>query len=465
VAASETSPVELAPAAAGAAVGAAIARAPIGTPPGGSETTAAHRAPASIPAARVMADTQVDAPAAGSRVLGPASHGRSWLGAGRAPVAIGLAVLALAVVVGGVGAYVFLPTATAVIAPRQGTIGPIELRIVADPSLTAPDAEARTVPAVTKPVPVETTQTFEVTGKRVVEVKAKGSVRFRNFDSDEANTIPRGSIVGTRGGIHFRTDREVTIPRAEQVLFQIFPASATVTITAVEGGPDGNVGKNQIRLIPAGEDPQTTDVINLEATSGGKRDEFPRVVEKDIEAATTALQAALDERFTAAVADPALSADGTTVFPDTADLGAVSYTVDPASLLDQEVETFELGARATGTVLAVDESAVQQVAEANIEPQVEQGYALVDGSSQVDPLPGMVEEGVISFPVTITAQQVLQVDPDAIEAEIRGKSLADAQAILDGYGQAQLSVWPDWVGTIPTLDARVDVRMAVDVDR
>jgi hypothetical protein len=89
----------------------------------------------------------------------------------------------------------------------------------------------------------------------------------------------------------------------------------------------------------------------------------------------------------------------------------------------------------------------------------------VDGSSQVDPSPGVVEDSVISFPVTITAQQVLQVDPDAIEAEIRGKSLADAQAILDGYGQAQLSVWPDWVGTIPTLDARVDVRMAVDVDR
>ena len=86
----------------------------------------------------------------------------------------------------------------------------------------------------------------------------------------------------------------------------------------------------------------------------------------------------------------------------------------------------------------------------------------MDGSSVIDKSLGQVEDGVIAFPATITASQVLLIDPAAIEAEIRGKSLADAQAILDGYGQAELAVWPDWVGTIPTLDARVEVRMAED---
>jgi hypothetical protein len=62
--------------------------------------------------------------------------------------------------------------------------------------------------------------------------------------------------------------------------------------------------------------------------------------------------------------------------------------------------------------------------------------------------------------VIITARQVLQIDPAAIEEEIRGKSLADARSILDRYGRTELSVWPDWVGSIPTLDARVDVRAA-----
>ena len=130
----------------------------------------AHRAPSSIPAARVVADTPPEpVPAAGSRVLpAPGPTERSDRPC-RTPVALGLTVLLLALVVGGVGAYVFLPTATAVIAPKESEIGPIVLRIVADPSAASADPEARIVPAVTKAIPVEASQTFEVKGKRVEE--------------------------------------------------------------------------------------------------------------------------------------------------------------------------------------------------------------------------------------------------------------------------------------------------------
>ena len=150
------------------------------------------------------------------------------------------------------------------------------------------------------------------------------------------------------------------------------------------------------------------------------------------------------------------------MFPETASLGESTLTSDPKALVGDEIETFDLGATAKGTVLAVDESAVQEVAEANIAPQVQDGYALVDDSSLVDASPGQVENGIITFPATITARQVLQIDPAAIEAEIRGKSLDEARSILDGYGRADLSVWPEWVGTIPTLDARVEVRTATE---
>jgi len=430
----------------------------------------AHRLPSAVPAARVVADTPMDtpvpgaAPAGGSRVRPAPATERFGSRIARTPVAIGLAVLALALVVGGVGAYVFLPTATAVIAPKEATIGPIPLRISADPAATAPDPEARTVPAITKDVPVQTTDSFEVTGKRVEETAATGTVRFRNKDFTSMNTVPRGSIVGTQNGIRFRTDRSVTVPSAQLVGLQIFPASATVKVTAVDPGPEGNVQPNTILVIPRGEDPLTLDVTNPDATRGGKRTEFPRVVQADLSAATKALDAKLASTFAEQVADPSLSADGTTVFPETATLGEATYTVDPATLLGKEVATFDLGASATGTVLAVDEGAVQQVAEANIAPQVQEGYQLVDGSSQVEPSPGVVDDGVITFPVTITARQVLQVDPAAVEAQIRGKSLKDAKAILDTYGQSQLTVWPDWVGTIPTLEQRVDVRMAESVE-
>lgn len=471
VAASSEVPVTPTPtldvAAAGAAAGAGAGANPgLGALTADVGTRPSARGPSVVPAARVVADTPPepfvgDAPRpARSRVASlPADRALPW-NIARTPLVIGLAVLAFALVVGGVGAYVFLPTATAVISPRENVIGPIPLRIVADPNATAPDPEARVVPAVTKQLPVETTGTFQVTGKRVEESPATGAVRFRNLDFTSSNTIPRGSIVSTQGGIRFRTERAVTVPRAELVGLQVFPATASVKVRAVDPGTEGNVEPNTILVIPRGEDPRTLDVTNPDATSGGKRDEFPRVAQADVTAATKAVDAQLAAAFAEQLSDPSLAADGTTVFPDTAALGDPSYSVDPATLVGQEIESFELGASATGSVLAVDESAVEQIAEKNIAPQVQAGYSLIDGSSQVQPSPGEVDEGVITFPVTITARQVLQIDPAAIEAEIRGKSLTDAKAILDRYGQSQLTVWPEWVGTIPTLDARVDVQTA-----
>ena len=460
-------PLEVA--AAGAAAGAGMAALSTDIPAAApsvreARPPMAHRMPASIPAARVVADTPPESmPATGSRVRpAPGVTERFGSALARTPVAIGLAVLALALVVGGVGAYVFLPTATAVISPKESAIGPIDLRVVADPSAAAADPETRVVPAVSKDIPVEASQTFQVTGKRTEETAATGTVRFRNKDFTATNTIPRGSIVSTEGGKRYRTTQRVTVPRAELVGLQIFPASAAVKVEAVNAGPEGNVEPNTITVIPRDEDPVTLDVTNPTSTKGGKREEFPRVVQADVTAATKAIDAQLASSFAEKLADPSLAADGTTVFPDTASLGDATYTVDPSTLLGKEVESFDLGANATGTVLAVDETAVQQVAEANIAPQVQAGYSLIEGSSEVDPSPGVVENGVITFPVTITARQVLDVDPAAVEAEIRGKSLTDAKAILDRYGTSELSVWPEWVGSIPTLDARVEVRTTED---
>ena len=416
------------------------------------EPRPATRAPAAVPAARVIADTP-SRPTILDRPFAPLTT--------RMPIAIAIAVLALAVVVGGVGAYLLLPTATVVITPREASIGPIDLRITASPQTTEPDQAAKLVPATTVDVPVEASQTFNVTGKRVEETKAKGRVRFRNFDFTSSNTIPKGSVVSTQRGIRFRTDKSITIKRAERVLFQIVPASASVDVTAVNAGTDGNVEPNTITVIPRGEDPLTLDVTNPDATKGGKRDEFPRIAQADIDKATTALRAALTTAFEEKVADPAIAGEGTKVFPETASLGEPTLTTDPATLIGDEVATFDLGATASGTVLAVDESTVTTVASADIATHVEPGYALVDGSSEVSPAQGVVEGGVITFPVTITARQVLQLDTAAIESEIRGKPLAEAQTILQRYGTPELSVWPDWVGTIPTIDARVDVRSSV----
>ena len=369
-------------------------------------------------------------------------------------------MLGLALLVGAVGAYLFLPSAQIVVTPKSETLGPIQVTVVADPTTTEPDVEAGTVPAEVLTVEASASDTFPATGKRVEETAAKGTVRFRNVDFTSANTIPGGSIVSTSGGLRFRTNESVTVGAATLVGLQIVPKTASVGVTAVEPGPEGNVEPNTILTIPRGESPVTLSVTNPNATAGGRREEFPKVTPGDVDKAMAALDESLQASFAEQVADPSLAPSGSTVFPETATLGEATPTVDPKTLVGTEVESFDLGLTATGTVTAVDDAPVASIAEARLRDSVATGSQLVEDSITVDVGDTVVTGGVVSFPVTASATQVAVLDPAALEALILGKTPEEATAILAPYGAAEIDLSPGWVTTIPTVENRVDLTIA-----
>ena len=378
----------------------------------------------------------------------------------KAPIAVGLAVLALALLVGVVGAYLFLPSATIVVTPKTQTVGPIHLVVVADPDTTAPDPAAPSVPAQTLSVDVTASDTFPATGKRVTETAATGTVRFQNFDPTSSNTISAGSIVTATGGIRFRTIKTVTVGEATADLGsgQLIPKAATVGVTAVKPGPEGNVGPNTIRSAPPGEGAFLI-VTNPEATSGGARDTSPKVTQADVDAAQAALDVTLHADFAEQIADPSLPPAGSTVFPETASLGPATPSVDPATLVGTEAATFDLGASATGTVIAVDDEPVASIAATRLHENVAAGSELVEDSIDVKVGPAVVVAGQVTFPVTASATQVAVLDPAELEAMVLGKTRAEAKLLLAPYGTAVIDLSPDWVSTIPTFENRVELTI------
>jgi hypothetical protein len=458
-------------AAAGAVAGAASA---IGASSGGpgSRGGATERIAVPAPAARpARTSTPAPEPRVAPTGLRDGTSATVSTGAGRngrprlvrRPAAIvGLAVLALALLVGGVGAYALLPSATAVVTPREEPIGPLSFGVTADPDASAPDPEQAIVPAERIGIEVASSDTFESTGKRVVERKAKGTVTFQSFDPGGANTIPARSVIATEGRIQFRTTRAITLPAAQIVPegsgAVIIPTRANVAVEAVRAGEAGNVPSNAITLVPRGENPTLTKVRNADPTEGGSREEFPKVAQADLDAALATLEAALAEEFRTRLEDPSLAPAGMTVFPASAVLGTPTPTVDPATLLDEEMASFDLGLTATGSVIAADPAPVAAIGEERLRANVAAGRELVEGSTRVEVGEGTVVGGQVSFPVTASAAQVGTLDPGQLEALIRGKPLDEARSLLSDFGQVELTVWPEWVTTVPTLDARVDVR-------
>jgi len=385
---------------------------------------------------------------------------RRFSGAGiRTPWLVGGGILVLALLLAGIGAYVLLPSASVVVTPEPEAVGPIDLTVVADPGATQPDPAGRVVPADRLSIPVSVAGTFDATGTRVQLTKATGSVRFENRDPTSTNRIVAGSVVKTTAGIRFRTDETITVPRAELVGLTIFPARASVDVTAVDGGPESNVDAGEIVIVPANESPLFLKVINPAPTTGGEKQEFKRITQQDVDAAMSNLNGSLQAKFQESMSDPSLVQGGETVFATTGVLGDTTPTVALDSLVGKEVPTFDLGLSATGTVLAIDPSPVTSIARQQLESAVSPDHRMVAGSTDIEVGDAVVNGQSVSFPVTARAQQIAILDPAALKKQILGKPIAEARAILDAYGDVDLTVSPDWSGSVPGFESRVDLTV------
>src|SRR5664280_2883059 len=372
---------------------------------------------------------------------------------------IGLLVLAFVGVAGGAAAYLLLPTASIVLTVRSVPIPPVTFVVTADPDVTAPDAAAAVVPATRMDLPLTASGTFKASGKRVDEAPAVGTVRWTNCDPTRSYTIPGGTPVRTPAGIAFGTDEAVFLPVAILNPPQIACQNRTVTVTAAKTGTDANVAAGTITVIPGQYNSVVLSVTNPAPTSGGKRNSFPKVTQKDVTAALAALGKQLDAQLATAAAAPRVAVSGYAVLPAGSPGGAATATVDPATLVDQEVAQFDLGATATGTVVTVDPAPIVTLGQARVSAAVPADHDLVAGSPVVTVGPGTVDGQRVRFGVTARADAAPRVDESALRKQVEGRSALEAQAILGVFGDATVTLWPGWATTIPTFDARVDLRI------
>ncbi len=378
----------------------------------------------------------------------------------RPRVAIAIALILLLVVGGGgLAAFLYLPSATIVLHPATQPMGPLTLTVDARTDVASPDPTSLVVPAHQYTFDLSASQTFTTTGKKVTDTPATGSVTFQNLDPTSSRAIPAGSVVSTTSGIKFATVSPIRIDRAKLHGLTIVPSTGSVAVQAVVAGVAGNVAANTITVIPPGYDPTFLQVNNPQPTTGGTHTETPQVSQQDVNAALATLNQALVSDLGAKVAAGDGVPAGTTLLAETQAVGSTTPSVDPTTLVGQAVATFSLGLTATGTAIGVDTSPVQGLAAAQLATQVTPGWQLVDGSTTVAVGRPSVSGLAVTIPVTASATEIRVVDRDALLAQIKGLGLPAARAVLEGYGQVQISLWPDWVTVVPGDTGRISLTI------
>jgi hypothetical protein len=200
-------------------------------------------------------------------------------------------------------------------------------------------------------------------------------------------------------------------------------------------------------------------VNNTEPMAGGTHAEFERVAQADVDAAVEQLTAQLGTDFEALLNDPSRTPAGHTLFRETRSVSEPVPSVDPATLVGQEIATFDLSLASTGAVIAVDTTPVAAIADSRIRARVAADHRLIESSIETEIGDAIVLGESVTFPVTVRASQVRVLDANALREEIKGKPIAEARSILEEYGDVDLTVWPDWVATIPTIDARLELTV------
>jgi hypothetical protein len=368
-----------------------------------------------------------------------------------------VALLIALVCVAAYGAYNLIPTATITLRPHLTAVGPVNGVVVADPQVAVVDANAGVIPAQRVQLPLSASGLFEATGTRVTTVRATGTVRFRSENTVDQVPIPAGTRVLTANNVAFETTAAVTVPIAD--FGSGTPGLVDAPIRAVRAGPRGNVGAEAIRILPEALAARRISVSNPQPTSGGERRETRVVSAEDYQQALAELRLQLDASLGEAIGDPQSTPRGLTLYPESAQIAEPVAQPTAGEVVDSAADEFSLTLTATASLLAVNETLVEEVMLEQLRALVPATSILVDQSVEASHTPGEVSGQTIVYSASANGRAYRMPEREPLVAEIRGLPVADARAIIARYGNAELSVWPDFVDRVPDQPARINLTI------
>jgi hypothetical protein len=350
-----------------------------------------------------------------------------------------VAPIIVLVVVAAMLAYL-LPTATVTLVPVENTISSDLTYGVALPG-TKYDIEVT-------PVSVSHTSTFDkqipTTGARYEpDGTASGDVLITNATLQDV-TIPAGTALQGANGMTYYTQQSVGIPAADPFGSLSF-GSSSVGIAAATAGEDGNTDAGSI----TGQLAAGIYFKNQSAVTGGTVKKIAVVSQADIDALTQAATTELKDRAPkefAQALDPSLS-----LVPDSQKVTDPTFSYSLKA--GQDGDAVSIHASQTVTAQQYDPTKLNQLAK----DEAARSLAAKAGPDEIilgdtvtigDPV---ALPGGLSFSRHATARTRAVISNDeqkALEKQLAGHSLNDAEAIISGMGDVKshdVEVKPSWL--------------------
>lgn len=359
----------------------------------------------------------------------------------------GTAIIALIVVVIGIGALALFGSAKVDVYPTTNS-GAITGSYTATPSSGDLPFQLVTVQKVaSESVTAESTVT--------ANDAAQGQITIYNTQPKEQKLISNTRFQ-TSAGLIFRIHQSVTVPAGSAVT----PGSLTVTAYADSPGADYNIPASSFTLPGLANTPQFTQVYakSTAPMTGGFSGTRPAVGQATDDAEHAKLQATLASQMTSEVAPKV--PDGFVLIP-----GSVFVTYSPLPDSDDGSGGVSVKEQANATAVIFPADAVATLIGTQVigGQYTGQPIALKDVSQlTLAPTSSTTPSSTASFSFTLSgnATVVWKVDPNKVAAAVAGKSRTSAQSVLTGFpeiGRALLTLRPFWRGAYPVDPSDITV--------
>jgi hypothetical protein len=344
----------------------------------------------------------------------------------------------------------FIPRAQVVLRPQAKTQS-VVVPVIAGPSIESVFITG-SIPAREKRVIVEGMQTVVVTGQGVTpQSKAKGSVTFRNL-TQQAVTIPVGTVVRTVDNIRFETTRGGEIPAGVDEIVEL-------PVEAVESGRSGNVDIETL-VVVEGRLGLSLSATNAEPLTGGRETPSVQASDADRERAKEALMETLESEARTLLAEDLKTGD--VLFDDTF---AVSQILS---------EVYDPPAGAAGTKLTLtmqvefsslyaDALDLTELAALALNASIPAGFGAASEALTLKPVtqPILNDDGFTRWTIRAERRIVQQVSSARVTQMIQGISTRRAQALLNGNlpleDAPEIHLSPSWWPWVPIVPFRITV--------
>lgn len=334
-----------------------------------------------------------------------------------------------------------------------------QLSLTADKSASTDDLSNNALAAQVFTSNKNVTQLFRGSSIQQVSQKAQGSITIYNDYSTASQQLVATTRFLTPDGKIFRITQNVVVPGAQSVNGKLTPSSIVAPIVADQAGPDYNVGPVAKLTIPgfAGK-PQESGFYGsiTGSTTGGFIGQRATPTAADItsaKASTTALLlSSLQGGFSGSYPNNFKILDGAT------QIQVTKLTVNTST---DDNGNFSVFGEATLQAIGFDETALKNDLLAQAQSQ-DADTVFADINLNYSNVAADFVNGRVSFDVSTQADLEPQLTVAALQGTVLGKSITDARSAISQLPQlnnAEISIWPSWLWTIPSDPNKVHITI------